>query len=312
MVEQAELERVLAGAGASQGLRRIGGGSETDVYTNGDGQNVYKVKQLAATTAAAAHAEVVAMRVAAQRFVLYLGAEHSIPTDFLLSEDGTGRWYAVAIQPYLHTAQPLAAIDIQSLSREQRLQVEWQLASLLHQALRCYQETGHMPDLYGTFSHNIAERRRMNAPLLWPWRLWLFFTQRLWSAHNLLLTDEPLPRVVLVDYDQVRWRGLWGRLYSAICWLFFCRDLIWLAGREANTQLAKHIPHVGSTCGDGHSSTPPHNSASRPLLARWFQGSAQRPQVEPHKEMDSLPGRERFPTPAGESSSTVNDGAALS
>ena len=28
----------------------------------------------------------------------------------------------------------------------------------------------------------------------------------------------------LVDYDQVRWRGLWGQLYYAVCYLLFWRD----------------------------------------------------------------------------------------
>lgn len=246
-MERAELERVLAGVADTVNLNRIGGGSETDVYATDDGSLVYKVKLLAANDAAEARAEVEAMRTIAARFAAYLGSEHSVPTAFMLSEDGAGRYYAVSVQPYLRTARPLAVVDLQALSRPARREVEWQLASLLRQALRCYHATGHMPDLYGTFSRNTTERKRMNAPLLWPWRVWLFFSQRLWSAHNLMLTDGPAPRVVLVDYDRVRWRGQWGRFYYAICWLLLTRDLIGLAGREANDQLAKHAPVDGRT-----------------------------------------------------------------
>lgn len=56
-----------------------------------------------------------------------------------------------------------------------------------------------------------------------------------------MLTDEATPRVVLVDYDQVRWRGLWGQLYYAVCYLLFLRDLAWLNGRHSDQgQSCKH------------------------------------------------------------------------
>jgi hypothetical protein len=82
----------------------------------------------------------------------------------------------------------------------------------------------------------------MNQPWMWPKRVWRFFNQRLWAAHNLMLTNGLQPRVVLVDYDQVRWSGLWGRLYYAICQLLFWRDLIGLASHETNgSSLAREV-----------------------------------------------------------------------
>jgi hypothetical protein len=237
-MEPVEVARVVASIAPIGNLERIGGGSETDVYRADDGHYVIKVKRLRATTLESAAAEVEAMQAAAQRFASCLGSSHTIRTDFVLSDDSVGRFYAVAVQCYLSVAHPLAAIDISALDPQQRAQVEWQLLHLLRQALRCYDKTGHMPDLYGTFSHSIAERQMMNMPSKWPQRIWHFFTQRLWSAHNLMLTTEPDPRVVLVDYDEVRWRGLWGRLYYLVCRLLFWRDLIWLVRREAKYRLA--------------------------------------------------------------------------
>lgn len=239
-MDYATVETVLAGIASAQDLKRIGGGSETDVYATRTGHLVYKVKRLHATTAAAAGEEIETLRRVALSFAEYLGPEHSISTEFVLRDDGIGGFYAVAIQPYLRTAKPLATININGLDEAERCELDWQLVSLLRQALRCYHATGHMPDLYGAFSRNVRERRRMNTPLRWPWRIWLFLTQRPWSAHNLLLTEGPQAQVVLVDYDPARWRGLWGRLYYAICWLLFFRDYISLAGREANYQLVRH------------------------------------------------------------------------
>ncbi len=258
-MQQAEVERVAAPITSMHGLQRIGGGSETDVYLHdaylyndghkADGQSetgdfVVKVKQLSATTAAVARQEIVDMQNVASLFVAYLGPEHSIESDFILSEDGSGRYYAIAIQPYLAAARPLVEIDYQTLAAQERSQINWQLLSLLRQSLRCYRQTGHMPDLYGTASRNIAERQRMNQPWMWPKRIWGFFNQRLWAAHNLMLTNELQPRVVLVDYDQVRWSGLWGRLYYAICQLLFWRDLIWLASHDAHAHLDTEVPHA--------------------------------------------------------------------
>ena len=244
-MELTQLERVVATVGGTQGLQRISGGSETDVYRTGDKHYVLKIKPLVATTLEGACAEIAEMQETAASFAAYLGEDHTIANEFVLSEDDTGVFYAVAIQHFLENALPLAQIDYEMMERGQRTQVEWQLLLLLRQALRCYHETGHMPDLYGTFSRSVAERRHLNSPLMWPWRVWLFLTQRLWSAHNLMLTSEATPRVVLVDYDHVLWRGWWGQLYYAVCYLLFVRDLAWLNGRQPKRvrhQVAQHTP----------------------------------------------------------------------
>lgn len=270
---QEQLERVVGAIRAHHDLQRISGGSETDVYRTQDGHYVIKVKPLAASSVQEACAEIATMQAAAISFATYLGTEHSIDTHFALSEDHEEQLYAVAIQRYLDNASPLATIDYGALNGQQRTQVEWQLLFLLRQSLHCYHETGHMPDLYGTFSRNIAERRRMNTPFMWPRRVWLFFTQRLWSAHNLMMMNGNAPRIVLVDYDQVRWRGLWGKLYYAVCYLLFWRDLLWLVGRHTNTSkgsrmqwlttimtiLGKLKPHDSSTRHD------PSDRAAAPL-----------------------------------------------
>lgn len=222
-------------------LERIGGGSETDVYRTADARHVIKLKDVTGESVAAALRQVTALRNTARHFANYLGAEHTIPTNFLLAHDQAGNLTIVAIQPYLSTALPLAAVDYHTLPPRQWAQIERQLLTVLRRALRCYKRTGHMPDLYGVFSRTVAERRRLNTPLLWPVRVWRFFTQRLWRAHNLLLTHEPQSRVVLVDYDHVRWPGLWGRLYYAICWLLFWRELLLLAGWEATSLIEEEV-----------------------------------------------------------------------
>lgn len=222
-------------------LERIGGGSETDVYRTEAADYVIKLKSVTGNSVQSAVAQASSLRNAAGQFSHYLGREHSIPNYFLVAGDKDGKVHTVTIQPYLHQASPLAAVDYTRLPLRQWTHVERQLLMVLRRALRCYKRTGHMPDLYGTFSQSVAERRRMNTPLLWPKRIWDFFTQRLWRAHNLLLTHEAQPRVVLVDYDHVRWRGLWGRFYYAICWLLFWRELLLLAGWEATALLVEEF-----------------------------------------------------------------------
>lgn len=222
-------------------LDRIGGGSETDVYRTPDARYVVKLKDAASDSVEVTLQQVATLRHAAAQFAYYLGPEHTIPTYFLLARGHTGKLNIVAIQPYLAAALPLATLDYRTLPPQQWRQIERQLLTVLRRALRCYKRTGHMPDLYGTFSRTVAERRHLNTPLLWPQRVWRFFTQRLWHAHNLLLTHEPPSRVVLVDYDYVRWRNLWGQIYYAICWLLFWRELLLLAGWEATSLMAEEV-----------------------------------------------------------------------
>jgi hypothetical protein len=227
--------------GDEQQLERIGGGSETDVYRTTSADYVIKLKEVAGNEVASALAQAGSLRDAARQFTHYLGDEHSIANYFLIASAASGKIYTVTIQPYLHPASSLATVDYQTLPLRQWTQVERQLLMVLRRALRCYKRTGHMPDLYGAFSRSVSERQRINTPWLWPKRVWHFFSQRLWQAHNLLLTHEAQPRVVLVDYDHVRWPGLWGRLYYAICWLLFWRELLLLAGWETTALIAEEL-----------------------------------------------------------------------
>ncbi|MCG8350976.1 MAG: hypothetical protein MI924_24660, partial [Chloroflexales bacterium] len=78
------------------------------------------------------------------------------------------------------------------------------------------------------------------TPAHWPRRVWqLLVTQSVLGAYNLLLTDTPECRVVLVDYDIVRWGGIIGQLYYALRWILFWRDhlVIFRLGRSG--QLAR-------------------------------------------------------------------------
>ncbi len=233
MTSQRVLGSLFTFLAQEQPLERIGGGSETDVYRTDDARYVVKLKGVEDNSVEAAITQANSLRQAAGQFTHYLGEEHTIPSQFLVAQDGAGKIYTVTIQPYLGQALPLAAMDYRPLTARRWAQVERQLLMMLRRALRCYKRTGHMPDLYGTFSRSVAERQQMNTPLMWPKRVWHFFTQRLERSHNLLLIYEPQPRIVLVDYDHVRWRGLWGRLYYTICWLLFWRELLLLAGWEA-------------------------------------------------------------------------------
>jgi hypothetical protein len=93
-----------------------------------------------------------------------------------------------------------------------------------------------MPDLYGRSSTSSKERAQLNAPHMLPWRLWSFLVKRnLLRAHNLLITDAPEHRIVMIDYDIVRRSKLYRSIYYAVRWLLFWRDhvLILLMKRGA-------------------------------------------------------------------------------
>jgi hypothetical protein len=84
-----------------------------------------------------------------------------------------------------------------------------------------------MPDLYGRAIRNKAERRFLNAPRLFFWRLWGFLVKRtLLRSHNLLLTNGPTPRIVLIDYDAVRRGWLYRTIYFAARCVLFLRDYL--------------------------------------------------------------------------------------
>lgn len=235
------IQDVYAFLAGESTLERIGGGSETDVYRSTDARFVIKLKDVRETDLGAALAAATAMRNSAAQFSAHLGLQHTIPTYFLVTADRDGELCIVSIQPYLQMARPLALLDLQTLPAKQWAQIERQLLAVLRRSLRCYHRTGHMPDLYGVFSQSVAQRRHMNRPTMWLQRVRFFLTQRLWQAHNLVITAGAHPQVILVDYDRVRWRGYWGRIYYVLCWLLFWRELLWLAGWEATTLVEEEI-----------------------------------------------------------------------
>jgi hypothetical protein len=235
------IQDVYAFLAGESTLERIGGGSETDVYRSTDARFVIKLKDVRETDLAVALAETMAMRNSARQFSAYLGPQHAIPTYFLVTADRDGKLCIVSIQPYLQMARPLAVLDFQALPPKQWVQIERQLLAVLRRSLRCYHRTGHMPDLYGVFSQSVAQRRYMNTPAMWLQRVRFFLTQRLSQAHNLVVTPGTQPQVILVDYDRVRWRGYRGRIYYALCWLMFWRELLWLAGWTVTTLVEEEI-----------------------------------------------------------------------
>jgi hypothetical protein len=206
-------------------LERLAGGSETDVYWSHDQNYVVKLKGQAADSPIDALGRARALRAAAEEFIAYLGQHHSIPSHFVVAGAREGGTRVLVFQPFLRHARPLAKVDYGALNADERGQVVRQLRDLVRRALSCYRATGHIPDMHGCFSASAAERRWLNHPTTWPRRIWRFLTQqRLLRAHNLLLTELPDRRVVLVDYDRVRWDGLRAGLYYLVRWLLFWRD----------------------------------------------------------------------------------------
>jgi hypothetical protein len=129
------------------------------------------------------------------------------------------------IQPFVDRAQPLYAVDYESLDPAERAQVASRLREIIRRSLTFFRATGSMPDLYGRTSTSPAERARLNGPRMLPWRLWSFLVKRnLLRSHNLLLTEAPECRVVLIDYDFVRRGWLYRAVYYAVRWLLFWRD----------------------------------------------------------------------------------------
>ena len=208
---------------AAQDLVRVAGGSETDVY-RGENAFVLKLKPHTLATWQEALGQARELRAAAERFVAYLGPQHTVASAYLIAQSGTGRLQVLVVQPHID-GRPLADANLWALDRTERIHIALQLGELVRRALICYRESGHLPDLHGNFSANSSERDHLNRPGLWPWRIWHFFIgQSVLSAHNLLLTNGPERRVVLVDYDEVRWKGLLGRLFYLVRWMLFWRD----------------------------------------------------------------------------------------
>ncbi len=206
-------------------LERIAGGNETEVYRTDDGRYVVKVKHDLGGTPAEALAGARTMRAAAELFAACLGPEHSVPSYYIIARDANGQAQVLVIQPFVDRAQPLYTVDYEALDPDQRAQVASRLREIIRRSLTFFRATGSMPDLYGRTSTSAAERARLNAPRMLPWRLWSFLVKRnLLRSHNLLLTDAPDCRVVLIDYDFVRRGWLYRAVYYAVRWLLFWRD----------------------------------------------------------------------------------------
>ncbi len=221
---------LFASLDADAHLERIGGGNETEVYCTDDRRYVVKVKHNPTTTLAATLTQALAMRKAARRFATVMGAQHSIPSEFLLGQDGAGQIQLLVVQPFYAEAQPLFALNYHHLRRAERLRLARQLLHIIRRAVATYGKRGWMPDLYGRTSASRAERERLNHWYMFPWRLWGFLVQRnLLRAHNLMLTAPPDSRIILVDYDPVT-RGKFYQLiyYHMRFWLFW-RDLLLIA-----------------------------------------------------------------------------------
>lgn len=209
-------------------MERVAGGNETEVYRSDDHRFAVKLKgdrgsrDARAMLAAARH-----MQRAACRFAACLGERHTIPTYFVLSRDSEGFVHALAIQPYLANARVLAAIDWRTLSPGTRRQIGRDLRHIISRAVGCLLRTGHLPDLYGRVSTSCAERQRRKQLRYLPERIWSFLAQRtILQSQNLMLTDEQPPRLVLIDYDEVRRPPLYRAAYVLARLVLFGRDLI--------------------------------------------------------------------------------------
>jgi hypothetical protein len=218
-------DQVFAPVDLDHQLERIAGGNETEVYRTDDGQYVVKVKHELGGTPAEALASARTMRAAAELFAACLGPEHSVPSYYVVARDDDGQAQVLVIQPFVGGARPLYDVDYEALDSGERAQVASRLREIIRRSLRFFRATGSMPDLYGRTSTSAAERARLNAPRMLPWRLWSFLVKRnLLRSHNLLLTEAPERRVVLIDYDFVRRGRLYRAVYYAVRWLLFWRD----------------------------------------------------------------------------------------
>ena len=231
-------------------LERIAGGNETEVYRTDDRRYVVKLKSELGGTAAEVIAHARAMRAAAEQFADSLGHEHSIPTFYVVARDGAGRAQVLAIQPFLTGARALFDLRYRDLGGAERAHVATQLREIIRRALSFYRETGRMPDLYGRTSTSSAERQRLNTPLMLPWRLWSFLVQRnLLRSHNLMLTEAPERRVVLVDYDFVRRGRLYRMVYFAVRWVLFWRDHLLILLMRGGSRIPKDNRDAASHSG---------------------------------------------------------------
>lgn len=226
-------DTLFAAVDANRRVQRIAGGNETEVYCTDDGNYVIKVKSEGGGSVEAALAEAKVLRSAAQAFTDALGPEHTIPNYFFVARNNQGEAQPVVMQPYVRNAQSLYEVDYSTLTEEERRTLADQLRWLIRLSLTFYRRTGHMPDLYGRTSRSKAERKRLNAPHMFPCRLWSFLIKRnLLRSHNLLLSRAPERRLVLVDYDPIKKSQLYQLIYYTVRRLLFLRDLLLIKWME--------------------------------------------------------------------------------
>ncbi len=232
-------------------MERIGGGFETEVYCTEDRRYLVKLQSQRRSDLPTALARARGMRAIAEQIAMALGPEHSVQSAYVLSRDTTGQVQVLVVQPFLRHAQPLARVDYAALSPDERRQLALQLRDILRRARSFYRQTGWMPDLYGLYTGSSAERKRLMAPYLLLWHLWSFLVRRtLLKSVNLLVTEPPAPRVVLVDYDRVRWSPLVQRLYFALRWVLSWRDdalLHWIERHVRNVPTRDGAPELTLT-----------------------------------------------------------------
>lgn len=226
-------DSVFAPIDPDHALERIAGGNETEVYRTDDRRFVVKLKHELGRDRGLAMREARHMRAAAEQFAACLGPEHSIDTQYVVARDQHGLVQVLVVQPFLRDARPLSAIDWAALTRDRRAELAVQLRRIIRRSLTFYRRNGYMPDLYGRTSASSTERRRSNSPAMLPRRLWGFLVQRnLLRAHNLMVSNSPTPRIVLVDYDTVRRGRFYRTVYFAVRWFLFWRDRLLIARME--------------------------------------------------------------------------------
>jgi hypothetical protein len=239
---QAFLDDIFACLAHGQHFERIAGGSQTDVYRTGGQGYLVKLKSQPGRTLRSTLAQVRAIRRAAEHFAASLGPWHSIPSYYVVARDRAGALRVLVVQPFIANAHPLSAVDYPRLPADERMHVARQLHTIARAALRYFGATGRMPDLYGSFSRSTADRLCLDAPSMWPRRAWNNLAQQnLLRSHNLVLTAAPERRVILVDYDPVRWRGVRGSINEAVRWMLIWRDHMRLHGMLGSiSQVAPH------------------------------------------------------------------------
>ena len=231
---------IFASVDADLHLQRIAGGNETEVYCTDDERYVVKVKSEGGGSLEEALTEAQALRAAARTFSEAIGPEHAIPNYVFVARNSCGEVQPVVVQPYICNARPLFTLDYARLSSEQRRDLGRQLRDLIRRSLALYRRRKEMPDLYGRVSRSKAERRRLNTPLMFPRRVWGFLVKRtLLRSHNLMLTEGPEQRLLLVDYDPIKKSQRYKFVYYNVRRLLFLRDLTLIAGMEKTGRLLR-------------------------------------------------------------------------